>query len=1652
ELGEIENRVREYNGVEEAVVTARTDKTGDKYLCAYITVTGTAEGTPTPPGHLEKRAPAAEELKIYLSDYLPEYMIPPHFIVIDRIPLNPNGKVNLKALPLPEQSEIDTAYTAPRNHEEETLAEIWSEVLGIEKESIGIDADFFRIGGHSLRAAIMSSKIHKALNVTIALTEIFKTPTIRGLAENIKQRTRDKYTAIEPVEKKHYYPLSPAQMRMFILQQMELESTAYNMPHTIPLPGEIDKHKLEQTFKKLVQRHESLRTTFHIVNNNPVQKIHAPIEVFNISYYAPDNNGDGNTRAGLPTANVKTVIAQFVKPFDLSMVPLLRVGLIKTKERHILIVDMHHIVSDGLSHKILEKDYISLYQGETLPPLTLQYKDYTIWQNRAKQQENLKKQKRYWLKQFEKEMTVTNLPTDFERPILQDFAGSMIPFTVAGENAAKLKDLVLHEKVTLYILLLAVFYTFLARISGNEDVVVGTPVAGRRHEDLRQIIGIFVNTLALRNYPGGEKSFADFLKKVKENTLEALENQDYPLEELVEKVEAVRDTSRQPLFDTMFTLESMETTQDDIPEPGTAVQTSPKTADPGYEHNIAKFDLTLSATDTGHTVLFGIEYSTTLFKEKTIRKFCDYLKNIIAAVLESTETRLEEIEILTAEEKKKVLYDFNDTASNYPRTKTFPQNFTQQVEKTPHRTAVVSNLSNRQAALGPAEPVSVTYGELNKKSDMIAKKLREIGAGPGNIVCIITERSLEMMIGIFGIWKAGCAYLPILPTTPPQRKEYILEDSGVTIILTTSKHGQPIGTGKKIIYLDKPTQTSENSPKTKKIKERKSENKETPPTPSNLAYIIYTSGTTGKPKGVPVAHKALCNRIHWLQREYGFDNKDVILQKTPFIFDVSVCELTRWVLSGSKICILPEGNERDPERLISTIAKNMVTVIEFLPAMLSVFLEYLDEHGLSKKTSHLKWIFVGAETLETRVVKKFKNTFTQYNTKLINAYGPTEAAVDVTHFDCTGTDEKMEKIPIGRPMANVRIYILDKYKRLQPVGVAGELCVSGDSLAEGYLNRPALTAEKFTPGPNESKETMYTTGDMARWKNDGNIEFLGRFDFQVKIRGHRVELEEIESQLLKRDDIKNAAVTWNQQDQHSYICAYIIANNDDASRPELLKEYLAGYLPEYMIPSYFIRLKRIPLTPNGKIDRKALPLPEIKATKNYVPPDGHLEEKLVEIWSALLAIKKSIIGIHDNFFQLGGHSLKATMLASRIHKETEVKLPLTEIFKTPNIRGIAQYIKKNAKEKYTGIQAVEKKDCYPLSSAQMRLYILQQMEPENTAYNMPQIFKTEEPDRKKLQSTFKQLILRHESFRTTVTMVNGSPVQKIYKNVEFEIEYYEVNNKTGTGSELDIIDAFIRPFDLSQAPLLRAGLIKKTDAPLDYPKTQSPPTLQPKHPEYILLVDMHHIISDGTSHNIVEEDFMALYKGAILPPLNINYKDYAHWQNNQRETGSLKSQESFWLNRFKGEIPVLELPLDFARSKVQGFEGGTVRFILSPQQTLHLKETALQENATLYMVLLALYNVLLSKLTGSEDIVIGTPIAGRRHADLEKIIGMFVNTIALRNYPKGANTFRGFLKDTGKYTLEAYDNQDYQFEDLVDKVAVNRDIARNPLFDVMFTL
>jgi amino acid adenylation domain-containing protein len=1177
------------------------------------------------------------------------------------------------------------------------------------------------------------------------------------------------------------------------------------------------------------------------------------------------------------------------------------------------------------------------------------------------------------------------------------------------------------ENTSLYIVLLSLYTIFLSRITGQEDIVVGTPVAGRRHADVQPIIGMFVNTLGIRNYLEGRDTVGGFLQEVKERALESFENQDYPFEDLVENLEIKRDTGRNPLFDVMFTLQNMERTDIEIP----ALKLIPY----NYEKKTSKFDLTLHAVESENGLQFTFEYCTRLFREETVERFTRYFRRTVASVLTGTGQKIWEIEILAEAEKRLLLDGLNNTGAEYPGDKTLHELFAEQAAGNPDRTAV---------RLGTHH---LTYSELDAGADGLSRVLRAGGAGPDTIVGILAKRSIRMLVGIFGILKAGGAYLPIEPDTPETRVSYMLADSNAGILVSESGVKSKGNEGIEVVN---PAEAGAEFP--------------TPLTPLNhfthpaqLCYVIYTSGTTGKPKGVLINHQSAVNYVWWAIKQYVRDQEVNFPLYTSLSFDLTVTSIFTPLLSGNTVVIY-EG-ERKESLIGDIIEENRVEVVKLTPSHLKLILEQPAGGILSpggKIKSAVRRFIVGGESLETKLAGEIAGRFKD-GPVIYNEYGPTEAAVGcMIHAFSPGEDIR-QSVSIGVAADNVQIYLLGRNTNPVPPGVPGEIYISGAGVARGYLNRPGLTAERFVKNPFIPGKRMYRTGDLARYLAGWNIEFLGRIDHQVKIRGYRIEPGEIENHLLAHERIKDALVVVKEVKGDRYLCAYIVPDstyspqplNPEDFVPEVqLRDYLSGALPDYMIPSFFIPLEKIPLTSHGKVDRGALPDPVFRGSETYVPPRNKVEEKLAEIWAEVLGIEKETVGINANFFQLGGHSLKATVLAARIHKEFNTRISLTEIFNKPTIRELAGALTTAEKADFIDLHKVEAREYYELSFNQRRLWIVNRFNPDSAAYNMPgRVVFQHKIEEDVLKRVLLKIVKRHEAFRTGFKTVRNEPVQFLVEEAEITVPLKKVDlsllgdkEKQEKREETFNEEALV-PFDLTRAPLLRTVLVKLDEE------------------RYEFIFNMHHIISDGWSLEIIKREFPLLYeaerfgKGIELEPLKFQYKDFAAWQNKKLKDPVLKEKSHrYWLAKLTGRLSPAGLPAEYGET-AGAEDTGIYRCVMAGALKDRLNQLVRDNNTSLFVLMFTVFNILLARFRGQKDILCGIPAAGRDHYSLNNLVGFFVNTLILHNRVDYEISFTDFLRNVGEDTLAALQHQGYPLELVLEDLNMNF-----PRIDVFFNM
>jgi amino acid adenylation domain-containing protein len=1605
EPGEIEAALEAEPQVREAVVVVREDAPGDRRLVAYVVAE--AEVSPA-------------ELRTQLKGRLPEYMVPSAFVVLESLPLTPSGKVARRALPAPEYAAVETRHVVPRTPTEEVLAGIWVEVLRLER--VGVTESFFELGGHSLLATRVVSRVRQVFGVEVPVRALFEGPTVAELAgrvEDERRRERPVLPPVEPVERTGALPLSFAQERLWFIDRLEPGSAVYNIPVAWRLGGALDEAALERALGEIVRRHEALRTVFAEVDGSPVQVI-ASVGGFAL----PVDDLSGLCEADREAEVRRRAREEARRAFDLAAGPLFRAALLRLgEEDHVLLLSMHHIVSDGWSMGVLFRELSALYAAylagreSPLSELPVQYADYAVWQREQLAGEVLDRQLAYWRERLADAPALLELPTDRPRPAVRTYRGATVPVELSLELLERLQALGRSEGATLYMTLLSAFQVLLGTYAGGEDVVVGSPIAGRTRGEVEELVGFFVNTLVLRTDLSGDPGFREVLGRVREATLGAYEHQEVPFEKLVAELQPERSLSYSPLFQVAFTLNNAEGGGGALP----GLEVSGVDAELGS----AKADLSLALSTTAQGLRGALNYSTDLFERVTIDRMLSHLARVLEQVAADADVRLSQLELLGEAERALMLEEWNRTAAEYPADHCIHALFEEQAARTPVAVAV------------EFEGEILSYGALNRRANQLAHHLAGLGVGPETRVGICLERGTEMIVSVLAVLKAGGAYVPLDPTYPAERLRYVLEDSRARVLVTsggvgTALVGEEVD-GFAVVDLDAEAEAIAGEP-------------ETPPTsgvrPQNLAYVIHTSGSTGRPKGTGVPHGSLVSSTRARTAWYGADPQHFLLLSS-IAFDSSVAGVFWTLCGGGTLHLMRAEAQTEPAEVVRRMGERGITDLLCVPSYYAALLRFVEGPLPS-----LARAIVAGEAATWELAARHGALLP--HAELVNEYGPTEATVWSTAYRCppdaAAGAAGAAVIPIGGPIPNARAYVVDGHGGPLPVGVAGELWVGGAGVTRGYLGRPGMTSERFVPDPfsGDAGARLYRTGDRVRWRADGAIEFLGRLDHQVKVRGYRIELGEIEAVLRRDEGVADCAVVAREDETGDRrLVAYVVGE----AEADALRAHVRRGLPEHMLPSAFVFLDALPLMPNGKLDRKALPAPEYAAgADRYVAPRTPVEEVLAGIWAEVLRLER--VGVTESFFELGGHSLLATRVVSRIRDVFAIELPLRAIFEGPTVAELAGRVEALRRAELPVLPPVapaERTGALPLSFAQERLWFLDRMEPGNPFYNMPSAMRLRGAlDVPALERALGEIVRRHEALRTVFAEADGSPVQVIAPFGGFALPVEDLSGLGEADREAAVRrragEEAARPFDLSAGPLFRASLLRLGDD------------------DHVLLLSMHHVVSDGWSMGVLFRELSALYAAyreggeSPLPELPVQYADYAVWQREQLAGEALDRQLSYWRERLAGAPELLELPTDHPRPAVQTFRGASVPVELSLELLERLQRLGRNEGATLYMVLLSAFQVLLSKYAGSEDVVVGSPIAGRTRREVEELIGFFVNTLVLRTDFSGDPGFREVLRRAREVTLGAYAHQEVPLERLVAELQPERSLSHSPLFQVMFAL
>jgi amino acid adenylation domain-containing protein/non-ribosomal peptide synthase protein (TIGR01720 family) len=1479
ELGEIESVLVEHAAVSEAVVVALEEE-GDKKLVAYLVKS-------------EASALDARALRDYLLTKLPAYMVPTSFVFLEAFALNANKKIDRSLLPDPDTGEVAGSggeYVAPRTATEAALAEIWQEILKIGDFSV--HDSFFDLGGHSLMATQVVSRIRNTFEITLPLRALFEAPTVAQLAERITATSDifgDDAPPLTRARREGTLALSFAQQRLWFIHQMDPESSAYNLPIALKLTGALDQDALQKALEEIVRRHEVLRTTFQLIGETPAQVIHPasdlPLPMIDLSALAESKKLEEARHLTNEEAR---------RPFDLEFGPLFRVSLVRLAgEEHILLLSMHHIVSDGWSHGVLIREFATLYnafrigQPSPLPDLAIQYADYAVWQRGWLQGDVLQRQLSYWSESLANAPAALDLPMDRPRPALQSFSGANKSIRLSAGLTKSLRDLGKREGATLFMTLLATFQVLLSRYSGQQDVVVGTPIANRTHNEVEGLIGFFVNTLALRGDLSGDPSFRELLARTREVSLGAFAHQDLPFERLVDELQPERSMSHSPIFQVVFSMQNAPQSALDLQ--GLAVESV------GAGGVSAKFDLQLTATEGAAGLALSLAYNTDLFDADRMERFLGHYRTLLEGIVSNPDERISRLPLLTEPERDQLLVDWNDTTTDYPKDRCVHTLFEEQAVRTPDATAVVCG------------DQSITYSALNARSNQLAHYLKKQGVGRETLVGLCLERSIAMIVGLLGILKAGGAYLPLDPSYPAERLAFMLQDSRPALVLSQRSLLEGLeGHDVPVVCLDDLSFCDQED----------SCNGDSGSLPDSLVYVMYTSGSTGIPKGIEIPHRAVARLVK--NTNYcRFGPSETFLQFAPLSFDASTLEIWGCLLTGGRLVVF-EGSSPSLAELGQVIRDEKVSTL-WLTA--SLFQAMVDDQ-LESLTS-VSQLLAGGDVLSVPHVSRALEALP--GCQLINGYGPTENTTFTCCYAVPSSGCSSSRLPIGRPISHTQVYILDSHLHPVPVGVAGELYAGGDGLGRGYLNRADLTAEKFVPDPfsKTAGARLYKTGDLCRYLSDGNIEFLARVDHQVKIRGFRIELGEIESVLLALPGVTDAVVLAREDTPgDKRLVGYVVSDGSEASSGSSLRDHLRSRLPDYMVPSAFVLMDALPLSHNGKVDRKALPKPDMTRPEMEIAyEEAHtpIEKALAEIWADVLRLEQ--VGIHDNFFELGGDSILSIQIIARANR-AGLGLSARHVFQHQTIAELAEFVGSGS--------TVETRDELiihdaPLTPIQQWFIECGLSEPNH--FNMSRLVVLHQNAAiDAVEKAVSALIEQHETLRLRLARSEQGWRQSIAPLEGSVVEWIDLSG---------LAEAERGPAITEEATRLQKSLNLETGSVFRAAYFDLGPGSPPR-----LLLLMHHMAVDGVSLRILLDDLQIALQQAgngeaiSLPAKTTPFLSWAVRLHEHAQTSKLREQMAYWAARSRRDVTAI--PIDFPKGVNTFASQQSVRMSLDPEETKNL--------------------------------------------------------------------------------------------------------------------
>uniref|UniRef100_UPI003CC80DA8 non-ribosomal peptide synthetase n=1 Tax=Nocardia gipuzkoensis TaxID=2749991 RepID=UPI003CC80DA8 len=1614
ELGEVEAALLRHRQVSQAAVVAHRHASGE-HLVGYVV------GDPID---------TAEVLDSVRRE-LPEYMVPTLLVRLDAMPLNASGKLDRRALPEPEFGSGAPVYRAPQTEAQAAVAAVFAELLGVAR--VGEDDDFFALGGNSLLATRAIARIAAALGATVDVRDFFARSTVAAVAESAERaRPAGARPPLTAGPRPQRVPLSPAQRRMWFLnrfgadteQARDLGSAAVdNIPVALRLRGPLEVSALSAAITDLVARHEVLRTVYPQTADGPVQSVRRVHAVFDL------------TPAEVPEDRLLAAIRRAAgQGFDVAEEIPVRVRLLRCgPQDHTLVLVVHHIAADGVSLGPLMRDlataYAARHEGRApqWAPLSAQYADYALWQQRVLGAETdadsvAARQLAFWRTELAGLPAQLELPADRPRPATASYRGATHEFAIDAALRADVEAVAARVRVTPFMVLHAALAALLARLSGTADIAIGTPVAGRGEAALDDLVGMFVNTLVLRTDVDGARRFAELLAQVADRDLRAFAHADIPFEQLVEALNPARSAARHPLFQVALFMQNIGPIA--LAMPG--LDTGLVDFDPGF----AKFDLQLTVSDAAAGYRAEFTYATDLFDAASVREFAAKFVRLLRAAVRDPDVAVGDIPLLDAGELDYVTASWNASGHRVP-DRFLHEGFDAQVRRTPDAVALVTDTEQ------------YSYAELSDRADRLARMLIGLGVGPEALVVLALPRSADLVVAMYAVARAGGAYVPVDPAHPAERVGHILDTARPHAVLTTSAAGfvAAATVSVPVYHLDEVDLSAYPSGK---IGDRERLGVLHPQHP---AYVIFTSGSTGKPKGVAVSHQAIANQLAWMHAEYCPRTGDVYLQKTASTFDVSLWGYFLPLRAGATLLLAAPDGHRDPRYLAETIARHRVTLTDFVPSMLAAFAA----HAKAGELDSLREVFVIGEALPPETAAAFRQ---MCDANLHNLYGPTEAAVSITYRAVTETDTP--QVPIGEPEWNSQVYVLDGRLRPAPIGVPGELYLAGAQLARGYHGRVDLTAERFVANPfGPPGARMYRTGDLVRWSRDGELIYLGRTDFQVKFRGQRIEPAEIETALLAAAEVSQAAVRLVTGPTGEFLAGYVIEAPGATVDLDGLKRSVAQRLPAYMVPAVLVRLAEFPVNTSGKLDRAALPVP-VLAAERFRPPVHAAQRLAAAVFAEVLRVRR--VGLDDDFFALGGSSLDATQVTARAGEAAGVRVPVRALFDAPTVEGFAAAVERLRAAGSTRLPLVRRArpERVPLSPAQQRLWFLNRIESQDGAdsvYNLPIVLRlTGRLDVTALERAVLDVLARHETLRTTFPETDSGPCQSVLDAADIGLSLHPVPiDRRGVR---EAVAGIVRAgFDVTAELPCRVALLAVDRVDEARGVTGD---------EYVLVFVVHHIAADALSMVPLVTDLVRAYLARLTSrrpdwaALPVQYADYSLWHREllgaEDVPGDLAYQQlRFWRDVLDGAPAQLPLPADRPRPAVPSHEGAAVDFVIRPEVAAGLRALARRSGATLFMTLHAAFAATLARLSGSADIVIGTPVGGRGEPALDALVGMFVNTLALRTRVSGDAAFAALLADVREGDLAAFANADLPFERLVDAMAVDRSAGAHPLFQVMFS-